>query len=120
MINNLSSRVAPQVNYNLSRQITNVICPDRFFACISRAMWKAAAIVPARMDAEIHMASNTTEEPKVPKVVAAYAHKRKQQSHVEGCRHRACTNGCRNPYGEQRGRGTKGSEGQTFRRRILL
>ena len=65
--NNLSSRVAPQVNYNLSRQITNVICPDRFFACISRAMWKTAAIVPARMDAGSHMASKEAEEPGVPK-----------------------------------------------------
>ena len=67
MENNLSSRVAPQVNYNLSRQITNVICPDRFFACISRAMWKAVAIVLARRDAEIHMESKEAEEPGVPK-----------------------------------------------------
>ena len=33
----------------------------------SRAMWKAAAIVPARKDAEIHMASKEAEEPEVPK-----------------------------------------------------
>ena len=30
-------------------------------------MWKAADIVHARMDAEIHMASKEAEEPKVPK-----------------------------------------------------
>jgi len=33
----------------------------------SRAMWKAAAIVLARKDAEIHMASKEAEEPEVPK-----------------------------------------------------
>ena len=64
-------------------------------------MWKAAAIVLARKDAGVHMASNTTEEPEVPKVVTAYAHKRKQQSHVEDCSHRACTNGCEAGFGEQ-------------------
>ena len=37
--------------------------------------------------------------------------KEKQQSHVEGYSHRACTNGCRKPYGEQHDRGTRGSEG---------
>ena len=71
MINNLSSRVAPQVNYNLSRQITNVICPDRFFACISRAMCHCADIVLARMDAGWDMASNEAEESKIPQVVSA-------------------------------------------------
>ena len=40
-------------------------------------MWKTAAIVPARMDAGSHMASKEAEEPEVPKVVTAYAHKRK-------------------------------------------
>ena len=33
----------------------------------SRAMWKAAAIVLARKDAGIHMASKEAEEPEVPK-----------------------------------------------------
>ena len=33
----------------------------------SRAMWKTAAIVPARMDAGSHMASKEAEEPGVPK-----------------------------------------------------
>ena len=33
----------------------------------SRAMWKAVAIVLARRDAEIHMASKEAEEPGVPK-----------------------------------------------------
>ena len=83
-------------------------------------MWKAVAIVLARRDAEIHMASKEAEEPGVPKVVTAYAHKRKQQSHVEDCSHRACTNGCRKPYGEQRGRGTGGSEGQNIQREDFI
>ena len=43
----------------------------RFFACISRAMCLRADIVLAQMDVKRHMASNTTEELKAPKVVSA-------------------------------------------------
>jgi|GEM_PF-2580076 len=36
---------------------------------------------------------------------------KRKQSHVPLCRHRACTNGCRMGYGEQRGRGIEDSAG---------
>ena len=51
-------------------------------------MWHRADAVLARADVRGDMASNTTEEPKVPQVVSAYSGK---QSHVASHRRRACT-----------------------------